>query len=426
MATFIPEIQKKKADGTYNISIRITHNRQLRRLPTQIYVTDSDLTRGGKIKSQKIVDRCDELIKKFRGACNDIGDEIKRLPIDVFVERLNSHIGDENAFRLDLFEYTRKKMAEMLPGTAGLYGNMLSALRRYLNCEQLDISDIKADFLKGFQKFLETEPSKRGDNRKIGQDKGKKGGRAVSLYLSNLRAIHNKAKEEYNDEDRGIIKIPYSPFNYFKIPSQPKTRKRALSIEAIQAIIDLPYQLDIVGGRWNCFNLAKDCFLLSFALAGMNSADMFIATKAKKDIITYNRQKTMTRRDDKAEMKIRIEDCIKPLIDKYKDVLGDNLFRFYWHYSTANNLNTAINRGLKQIGNTIGVDDLEFYAARHSWATIGSSAKVGIDKYTIHEGLNHAPEKEMKVTDIYIDKDWSNIWGANKKILSLFNWPQGC
>ena len=46
---------------------------------------------------------------------------------------------------------------------------------------------------------------------------------------------------------------------------------------------------------------------------------------------------------------------------------------------------------------------------------------VGVDKATVHEALNHA-DSDMKVTDIYIDRDWSTIWNANEKVLALFDW----
>ena len=82
-----------------------------------------------------------------------------------------------------------------------------------------------------------------------------------------------------------------------------------------------------------------------------------------------------------------------------------------------------INEGLKEIGKEIGVEGLTFYAARHSWATIARSSAVGIDKATVHEALNHV-DKEMRITDIYIDKDWTVIWDANKKVLDLFDWSE--
>ena len=69
----------------------------------------------------------------------------------------------------------------------------------------------------------------------------------------------------------------------------------------------------------------------------------------------------------------------------------------------------------KEIGSILGVDDLEYYAARHSWATIAVN-KVGIDKYTVHAALNHIDEA-MKVTDIYIERDFVNENKANAKVV---------
>lgn len=65
----------------------------------------------------------------------------------------------------------------------------------------------------------------------------------------------------------------------------------------------------------------------------------------------------------------------------------------------------------------VSISDLEFYAARHTWATLARN-KVGIDKATIHEALNHVDE-QMRITDIYIDRDYSKQDEANKTLLEL-------
>lgn len=70
---------------------------------------------------------------------------------------------------------------------------------------------------------------------------------------------------------------------------------------------------------------------------------------------------------------------------------------------------------MKEVGKSLKIDDLEFYAARHSWATIALN-KVGIDKYTVHAALNHIDES-MKVTDIYIERDFVNENIANAKVV---------
>ena len=85
------------------------------------------------------------------------------------------------------------------------------------------------------------------------------------------------------------------------------------------------------------------------------------------------------------------------------------------NYVDEKGFNKAINYGLKEIGRLLEIDDLEYYAARHSWATIALN-KVGIDKYTVHAALNHVDET-MRVTDIYIERDFVNENRANAKVV---------
>ena len=228
--------------------------------------------------------------------------------------------------------------------------------------------------------------------------------------------MFNEAKKHYNDYDRNIILIGSSPFENFKIPKQEATRKRAISADLIRQIYKLPYLYNSRGketqGR---YNLAKDCFILSFCLIGINSADLYNCSELDSNVITYYRTKTTSRRVDKAKMQVKVPALIMPLLKKYRDIKGQRIFNFYHHYSTADSFNKAINYGLKEIGKLIGVDDLEYYAARHSWATLAVN-KVGIDKYTVHSALNHIDEA-MKVTDIYIERDFEPENEANRLVM---------
>lgn len=78
-------------------------------------------------------------------------------------------------------------------------------------------------------------------------------------------------------------------------------------------------------------------------------------------------------------------------------------------------LNRSINIGLKQIGEELGIDNLQFYSARHSFATIAAN-DVKIDRYTINLMLNHT-DNSMKVTELYIREDFSQINEANSRLL---------
>lgn len=97
---------------------------------------------------------------------------------------------------------------------------------RYIGTETLDISRINARFLTGFEQFIEAEPvlthSRKGAIRQL--HKTKKGGRAISSYLACVRHIHNLAKQEFNDEELGVIRIPQSPFKTYKVKQPPKVK----------------------------------------------------------------------------------------------------------------------------------------------------------------------------------------------------------
>ncbi|WP_309253602.1 hypothetical protein [Prevotella brunnea] len=78
-------------------------------------------------------------------------------------------------------------------------------------------------------------------------------------------------------------------------------------------------------------------------------------------------------------------------------------------------LNRAINIGLKEVGREVGVDNLQFYAARHSLATIAVN-DVGISKYVVNDMLNHT-DPALRITELYIKKDFKVINEANVKVL---------
>lgn len=73
-------------------------------------------------------------------------------------------------------------------------------------------------------------------------------------------------------------------------------------------------------------------------------------------------------------------------IDKYKD--SERLFSFYQRNSSHAQFNRAVNEHLKVIGKALNIDDLTFYAARHSWATIARN-DCGIPMEDIAICLNH-------------------------------------
>lgn len=145
----------------------------------------------------------------------------------------------------------------------------------------------------------------------------------------------------------------------------------------------------------------------------MNSADLYNATDYDGEYITYCRTKTKDRRNDQAKMVVRVHPFIKPLVEKYRG--KERVFNFSERFSSMGDLNRSINIGLKEIGKELGIENLQFYAARHSFASI-SANEVKIDRWTVNLMLNHT-DQSMRVTELYIKRDFTPINEANFKLL---------
>lgn len=417
MLTIKPEIRKheKRSDGTFNVKIRFTQNRTVIRKSTHFYATPNDLTsslalrEGSELKLQ-----VDSLLLHLQKRCIELGLEEKNFSLNEIITILYDEYGVKEG--IDFIQFSQEWISTTEIKGAKNYKSAINAFKLFLKKDSLPIQELDRKMLNSFCAYLGCQYQERA---KVLKKEGKRvpSERAASLYLGSLRHLFKEAQLYYNDYDRNIIRIGNDPFRNFFVPQQKKSRKRALSVELIRKVMRLPYKCTNDGEtkRRCIYNLAKDCFILSFCLMGMNSVDLFYAKCFTDGYIVYNRTKTKDRRADDALIKVFVPVIINSLMQRYKDKSGDRLFDFYQYYSTEKNFNRAINKGLKEIGEELGIEDLEFYAARHSWATIALN-KCHIDKYTVHAALNHV-DPSMRVTDIYIERDFVNENAANKKVL---------
>ena len=416
MLTIKAEVEKGKVrnDGTYNVRIRFTKDRVVKRISTDLFAINEDLTADFKLKEESIVKQeADRLVLHYRMLYTSMHLDSENYDVNEIVSRLLCQ--DEAEKPIDFIAFSRKWITETTIKGKDNYNTALKSFIRFIGKEELDIKKITVDLLEQYRDYI---IKLRADRVKKMVEEGKRvpSNRCLSLYLMSLKHLYGEAQKFYNKSDKGLMRIPYTPFEYFKVPKQEATRKRAITPQQIKAIWNMPYQNIHKGAKHTCRpDLAKDCFILSFCLMGINSADLYNVTELKGNKFVYCRTKTKDRRLDKAKMEVIVPDMVLPIIEKYRDTTGQRLFRFYKDYRDYKAFNKAINKGLKEIGDQLGIDDLEFYAARHSWATIALN-KCKIDKYTVHAALNHVDES-MRVTDIYIERDFVNENKANAKVV---------
>lgn len=390
MATFKAVIKRgnKRADGTWNVVIRFTHETKVRFIPTTMYVTKKDITASFKIKNANILDRCNDIIKEYRSRLSELNLEFNDIDIDTIV----SYIRQKKENRgVSFTDFASRWIKESTIKGIKNYKTALNAICSFVGRDNILCEEINVKTMKAFENALKDRP------------------RAQSLYPNCIKTIFNAAREYYNDEDNDIIRIKHSLRKY-KPVQQNVAQKRALDVGTMRKIFALPYKNSTADNR---HDLALDCFRLSFCLMGMNSADLYNATEYDGATIIYDRMKTKDRRRDNARMQVDVTDHIRPLVDKYKG--KERVFNFCERFATMGSFNRAINIGLKEIGKEIGVERLQFYAARHSMATIAYNC-VHVPKYIVDEMLNHV-NGSLRMVDVYVKRDFTQINEANVKLL---------
>ena len=385
MATITTEFGKLSSNKMRTVYLKIRSGRTEKRINTHVKVSESEIsTRTKKIKTFEKAMQVEKLRLELEMKISQMG--IDALGINVDAKRITSAITKKEE-EVDFFAFAKNWLAHTNIKGKKNYQCMLNTFSSFLGKESLLFSDITYTLLKEFESHLHQKP------------------RAQSLYLGELRHLFREAMLEYNTEENTAIKS--DPFIRYKVPKQVmKKGVRALTLEELMKVYH--YQ----GRPGSRDQLARDTFILSFCLMGMNSVDLFSATDYKNGYIKYNRTKTKDRRSDEAYIEVKVHPFLKPLMRKYAGT--KTIFNFCSRYNDYEGFNKNLNIGLKKVGKSVGINDLEFYQARHTFATLSRNL-MKFSKGDVDEALNHVGC--FGIADIYIAKDFSIINDNNFKLI---------
>lgn len=403
----------KKSDNTYNPKIRISHNRTSSYISTSIYtelVRFKKNSASGTITSEKIKEELDGLVREYRQIINENQDVVNECEtskdIVAMIERRKQRK------EIDFIEFARM-FIEKTPneGTKTVKTTGINSLCHFLNHkngnEKLLIKDLTSRFLREYEAWLRQEryiTVRQNKTAKQAYKTIKKpalNDTGVHSYMGIIQSVFNAALLHFNDYEKGDIIIPNDPFKVYTIPAVLEAKKRAVDVYIIRKI----YNYSPVNKRKRTTMFTRDIYILSFLLAGMNAVDM-LNCRMVNGRIEYERQKTKDRRKDNAFISVYIHPLALPIINKYRDPSGQHLFDFYKRYNNVRNLTKGIHRGMRSLCEELGIDYIQFYSARHSFATIARN-ECNISKDDISLCLNHSSGKT--ITDTYIKQDFSRI-----------------
>lgn len=418
------EVDKRmKSDNTFAVRFVLTCNRKRKFYGSSIVLKKNEVTAKGKIKNSQALSKLDRMLQSYREKLYDMDIELHEYSIDYVYKRV---FLVKKAIELDFAKWAMNycECNKNRPVVRTTYTTALKSFIRFMGTP-INVTDMTSKTMKAYEDSLTGADSKH-------------------KYTGSIKYLFKVMRNEYNDYDVDDVQIKDTMASYTP-PRRPIAEKRALTVGQIRAIMQAPA---VTGDKVR--DMARDSFILSFALLGMNSVDLYECDACKNGrTIVYNRRKVTTRRADKATMEVDVPEEVMPVYLRNKG--KKNVFRFAEMYSGERNYNKHLNEGLKVLAAEInGINytalrkqatstkqklselldkayesipepvlprRLQFYAARHSMATIAVN-DCGISKYVVNDMLNHV-DSSLIITELYIKKDFRQVNDANRKLLSF-------
>lgn len=390
-----------KSDGTSNIKIRIYHNGDNQYLPTPHYIEPKLLGKNGLISelhpsADELNFDITELIQLYRKTTIKLGtftlnrmscQELKKYLSEV--NNSDSEVIDFVKFSNSIIKKTKK------PNTASWYTNSLNALKTLFGKEVIDAREITGSKLNELMLHL--------------YERGLEPG-TVNNYLRGIRALFNRCKRHYNNDDLQIIRIQHEPFSRVKIPAY-RRKKKNVTIDVLKKIRDAKCATKRV-------ELARDYFMMQFYLMGINASDLYFLNPPENGRVEYKRIKTDTETNLNAfVLSIKIEPELQVLFEKYSTT---GFLSEIKAYSTNRSLLSVLNKGLKTLCENLKLPNVSTNWSRHTWASLARN-KAGISKDDIDFCLGHV-STDHAMADIYIEMDYPLCHVANRKVLDLLKY----
>ena len=167
MLTIKAEIQKEKLrqDGTYNVKIRFTKGKQVKRISTDLFVKQEELTSTLKFKEgSSIQQETDRLVLHYRTLFSDLGIDSNDYSLDGIVNFLLNK--DKINERIDFIQFAKSWIEQSHIKGKNNYATTINSIIRYNGKDELDMKFINSEYVNKYKEYLIQEKEKRVDHLK--------------------------------------------------------------------------------------------------------------------------------------------------------------------------------------------------------------------------------------------------------------------
>ncbi len=362
---------KQRADGSHKIRIAISHNSTTRYIPTRFVIDGERNLKNGMVVNMPNASYINQQLRTELNRIYKIFDELEDrdaytcTQLIKVIQRRSAQKSIRTVEEIN-FEMLRIKQHSWSEATIRLHRDGIKRFIDYAG-KNFILSMLDAGMLYSYKAHLK--------------------GLGMSETTAGIR-IGVIRRLVYFATTHGYAKYDIPPFFDYK-EQIPVAREIDLTLDQLREVRDME-----LTNKWAV--CARDIFLLSFYLCGMNLADI-LEQDLSKDAVKFIRVKTRSRRNPNEQTEFTIQPEARAIIDKY--ICEDGRLRFYGR-ETKKSIQHITDDYLREIRSTLGIDKMVFYSARKTFAQLANELMI---KDTIIEYcLGDAPSNPRRALKFYI------------------------
>ena len=337
--------------GKHKIRIAVGHRQQTRYIVTRFELDNPDDLQQGQIVN---VPNAPYINMKLRSILNSYQEALDKINTHAYsckqlIEYLHTIKSGSTPYSLASDDYIDTLIREGRKSTAQLYARTSKYFIEFCKHDiMLDGNTPRTikDFDIYMMRALSLNPSTRG------------------THMAHLKAVINQAIRD------NMVKYDTHPFAYYEKPTIP-VRELDISVEEVRLIRDCE-------PKAKALVVARDVFMLSYYLAGINFKDLIAYNFKGKDVMDFVREKSKNTKKNDRKICFTIPDEAKPIIKRYMGRNGKLDFGFKFTYE---NLRKYITANITRLAQSLGIEQhVIYYSARKSFAQHGFELGISLER----------------------------------------------
>lgn len=376
---------KKLSNGRHRIRIAVAHHSQTRYISTQFTLDSTSQIKNGRVVRHENAANMNACLRKLINEYEEIVTSISYLPAISCTELIR------------IINYEQKKKGITFQSVAREYMNFMKGEEREKSYKLYMIaSDRFIKYMKGDFPLIQLTPLHIQEFAKVLREENLSD-TTIRIYLTLIKVILNYAGK------MNYVTYSIHPFILFKMPAS-NVRELDLSIDELKRIRDVHLLK-------SSLSIARDIFMLTYYLGGINLRDLLTYNFKDKDFMRYIRHKTRNSKKGENEIVFTLQPEAKVIIDKYLTKEG---YLKFGKYSSYKQIYSLIFRHIGKVSILSGIKKkVTYYSARKTFAQHGYNLGIQIEKieYCIgHSMKNNRPIfNYIKIMQEHADKVFREI-----------------